>query len=478
MMSEAVEDRLESEALIGRNLTIFAEIIGFAAFVCGVLLLILRTSILATVAELPQSLLLAAATAVCLLAASTFNDWLITARGRVLLMTCSLVGCCVGSVGLLLSGVGMVFLLIAGVGITSSALVWGYYLSEQTHFMLLLITAVAFIFAGIVSVLVFRFDIVFVAVAIIFHLLLAWVCSLLTQSTYSEERVVSRSTSIVRSVHGRKNRFTLFTNGALLGVAACILARIPVPLDERGLFFGISIIAAGILMLVIRRFSRLSIEETLRQVLTTVTAVVLLPIPFLPAGLQVVPACFLMFFMTTHLIVLINAIAETTRFNMISSVWIFGIEVFFVVLGACVGNLVFWWGFGVSGDSVKDAMLCVGTVILCSFMQVFIQMQSYPIKELDNGLVVRQDFDDGKESSLTNRAVWRTRLNVIADRRDLSPRQREVMELLIKGRDTNYIMEHFVISRATAKTHIYNLYKKLAVHSRQELLDLIERADD
>jgi DNA-binding NarL/FixJ family response regulator len=111
-------------------------------------------------------------------------------------------------------------------------------------------------------------------------------------------------------------------------------------------------------------------------------------------------------------------------------------------------------------------------------MQVLIQTQSYPmVKELDSGSVVGQDFDDDKDPPSAGRAFWRTRLNVIADRYDLSPRQREVMELLIRGRDTNYIMEHFVISRATVKTHVYNLYKKLAVHSRQELLDLIEKAN-
>jgi DNA-binding NarL/FixJ family response regulator len=48
------------------------------------------------------------------------------------------------------------------------------------------------------------------------------------------------------------------------------------------------------------------------------------------------------------------------------------------------------------------------------------------------------------------------------------------MELLLKGWNLNYITEYFFISRATAKTHTYNLYRKLGIHSRQELLDLVE----
>jgi DNA-binding CsgD family transcriptional regulator len=39
-------------------------------------------------------------------------------------------------------------------------------------------------------------------------------------------------------------------------------------------------------------------------------------------------------------------------------------------------------------------------------------------------------------------------------------------------------MNKFVISRATAKTHVYNLYKKLNIHSRHELLDLMDPDSD
>lgn len=56
----------------------------------------------------------------------------------------------------------------------------------------------------------------------------------------------------------------------------------------------------------------------------------------------------------------------------------------------------------------------------------------------------------------------------------LSARETEVLYLLAKGRSMNHIMEDLVISEGTAKTHINHVYKKLGVHSRHELLDLIE----
>lgn len=45
---------------------------------------------------------------------------------------------------------------------------------------------------------------------------------------------------------------------------------------------------------------------------------------------------------------------------------------------------------------------------------------------------------------------------------------------MLKGRDAKYITDTFYISQSTAKTHIYNIYRKFGIHSRQELLDFIE----
>lgn len=50
-----------------------------------------------------------------------------------------------------------------------------------------------------------------------------------------------------------------------------------------------------------------------------------------------------------------------------------------------------------------------------------------------------------------------------------------VLFLLGKGRSIDYVANDLNISFNTAKSHIRNVYGKLNVHSRQELLDLIEQ---
>lgn len=55
----------------------------------------------------------------------------------------------------------------------------------------------------------------------------------------------------------------------------------------------------------------------------------------------------------------------------------------------------------------------------------------------------------------------------------LTPREVEVMQLLCKGRSKSYIAETFLLSENTVRSHSKNLYRKLGVHSVQDMLALI-----
>lgn len=94
----------------------------------------------------------------------------------------------------------------------------------------------------------------------------------------------------------------------------------------------------------------------------------------------------------------------------------------------------------------------------------------------DENLPDEPDIDDrdGENDAATAEKLFADRCDVIGDTYGLSSRQREVFFLLVRGRDSRYIQEKLVISKGTADTHIHNIYRKLNVHSRQELLDLFE----
>lgn len=57
----------------------------------------------------------------------------------------------------------------------------------------------------------------------------------------------------------------------------------------------------------------------------------------------------------------------------------------------------------------------------------------------------------------------------------LTPREREIFELLVKQYDTNKIATKLVISTKTVRNHISNVIQKLGVKGRsQAILELIK----
>lgn len=55
------------------------------------------------------------------------------------------------------------------------------------------------------------------------------------------------------------------------------------------------------------------------------------------------------------------------------------------------------------------------------------------------------------------------------DESNLTERERQILQLLIKGNSYKEIAANIFISTETLNTHIKNIYRKLNVHSRSEL---------
>jgi DNA-binding CsgD family transcriptional regulator len=62
----------------------------------------------------------------------------------------------------------------------------------------------------------------------------------------------------------------------------------------------------------------------------------------------------------------------------------------------------------------------------------------------------------------------------IVERYGLSPRESDVLPLLLQGRTISRIQETLFISAGTVSTHIRHIYQKAGVNNRQELIDLVQ----
>jgi DNA-binding CsgD family transcriptional regulator len=67
-------------------------------------------------------------------------------------------------------------------------------------------------------------------------------------------------------------------------------------------------------------------------------------------------------------------------------------------------------------------------------------------------------------------------LDVILQNYSISNREREIMDLILKGKSNKEIEDMLFISYNTVKNHIYNLYQKLGVKSRGQMINFVLEA--
>lgn len=82
---------------------------------------------------------------------------------------------------------------------------------------------------------------------------------------------------------------------------------------------------------------------------------------------------------------------------------------------------------------------------------------------------------DAEISAETDNAL--VNFNKIVEQYHLSPRESEILPLIYRGRSAKHIAERLFISEGTVKTHTYNIYRKMDIHTRDELMNIVEKEE-
>ena len=125
-----------------------------------------------------------------------------------------------------------------------------------------------------------------------------------------------------------------------------------------------------------------------------------------------------------------------------------------------------WLGvFGSYPDSVVLDVMCVlsVTTVLATSFSARPDLQLFADGDLAADAVPAQPGD-----------LIETRCAELAVSFSLSPREHETMELICRGRSKRYIAESMQLSENTVRGYAKTLYAKLDVHSRDELMALVE----
>lgn len=150
------------------------------------------------------------------------------------------------------------------------------------------------------------------------------------------------------------------------------------------------------------------------------------------------------------------------------------------------GNSVgffFGWVFAATSlyvfsvDTITLLVLCFFVASLTVVVDtVFFKEMKLEFREVivDNEPTLEVLDPKAIESVIQGKGRWSRTCDEIAERYKLSPRQKEIFLLLARGRNVQFIRDELVLSTPTVKSHIYNIYQKMGVHSHQELIDLVE----
>lgn len=125
--------------------------------------------------------------------------------------------------------------------------------------------------------------------------------------------------------------------------------------------------------------------------------------------------------------------------------------------------------------NTQEAMATIGKALLLAepggYIRIFLD-EGPPIAELLEKII---DTKGDVPRAYVKKLLSAFRLSKLIKTEDglverLSERELEVLRLIAAGLSNNKIMEELFISLSTVKTHIRNIYSKLNVHSRTEVI--------
>lgn len=362
------------------------------------------------------------------------------------------------------------------VALVATVFLYGKYLGSLDRKILMLLISAVFVFAGFTILMISSLDAWF-CYAIVWGLvfLTAMITVLFCRKDMQYNSFGDAAESKSRSIKVKGNNHTLLMLGFMCG--GCVF--VPAMTDNGDL--AVLTIAgamglAGVLSLLLGQVDERLYKETLLKDCAFVTAVCFLPLTLLEGNACLVPLAIFLIWVFLNIIVLVNAIVETTRFNLINPIWLLGYEGFVFFVGLLAGCVLAMAGGALALEYAwaLDATVIV-VVVLCAYMQISVNYQAYPfepvIESTPEEKAISQEIT---ERNGQRKTLYQKKRQYACELYSLSPREREILATLLKGRDAKYIMDTFYISQSTAKTHIYNIYRKFDVHSRQELLDFIE----
>lgn len=116
----------------------------------------------------------------------------------------------------------------------------------------------------------------------------------------------------------------------------------------------------------------------------------------------------------------------------------------------------------------------IAVVVLVAVVMLFLPVEKHHNADGTSSADAQNGATTVLNVSMSEAELFEARCDAIAKLYQLSPRETDILRYLARGRNAAYLQEKFTISPHTVKSHIYNIYRKLDIHSQQKLMDFVE----
>lgn len=369
-----------------------------------------------------------------------------------------------------------VFWTGAGFSTAVMMLIWGYDMSTKSNFQQgVLNIAASCIFSGSMYVLFAFMQRPASAVLIMLlplAMLAVWVTCLGRKDAASVEEPerVKHPTALtnMRKVLGKGSTVFIFSYGFVMGIAGSIGTQFGI-MQYSYIFVGLASIAAGAGMYAISKTGRLRIGRSVFMVFLPFAVLCLFFFSIVNDVGKII-LLFLIFFVINSYNVMNTAYTdsgtEEHEFNKTYDYFSCESRTADMVgsaLGWVVGSVI---QFIVDPRLGPYCYFLIAVVLVSVSILSFFRTESELLKDAEP----KKSFDAIKSVM----CEWDAVCDMLSERYGLSARESEIFLLLSRGRDRQYIHAVLYIAPSTVRTHTYNIYQKMGIHSQQQLIDIVE----
>ncbi len=383
-----------------------------------------------------------------------------------------------------LLGLGEPFLLgawfLSGVGTVVLLALWGFFLAGLAHREACLYPALSTLVAALVLLVVVLGlkdqaapVVSFFVTALSVVLFVLWYQKVAGQG--NEEYVMPANTRPPDYRSLFHSAVAMVSNSFLIGFGFYALAMTSSIVVE-GVIIGAIAVAALFKVVDVRFGPRYQVSLIIR-IIAPVATMGLLLLPYVPLGGRFVLLFVMMAVAMIDEVICWTAVAEYMHIHHVQPFANMAFGRFGDILGLGLGFFTASIILSPSIDSPIVPSVFISLIATAFvFLQAFVFKDNYtPFTEhfaMDADIEKAQDGlpQDGQPIQ----GAWRQKIVRFADHNGLTPRQTEVLFLLSRRYSMSMIEKELVVSIHTVKAHIYSIYQKTDVHSRQELIEKIE----